>query len=190
MTTQPEMLIVGHLYRPDRRLWPEGADYNFRGGEHELRIFLSHASRAEVNAIRRGAVEFGLWVVDPTLLCVVSKFHDQFGKRDVASFDCSYCWWRVDPSKRTSPPAWEDTKPALRAICHIILVEAMTGIVLALRACTFSRRFTWAMHKAIAEQTTAAYDREAHERLAGRILQEFDTDQLWDRCAIRCRGKD
>jgi hypothetical protein len=190
MTTPPEMLIVGQLYDPGRRSWPQRADYNFRGGEHELRIFMRDVSRTEVEAVRTGPVEFGLWVVDPTLLMIIPRFHDPSGQRVVMTFDCSYCWWRVDPSERTTPPAWEHTKPALGALCHTILVEATNGIVLALRATTFPPAFTQMLHKAMAEQSTASYDREAHERLARRILQDFNTDLLWARCTVRCRAGD
>jgi hypothetical protein len=36
---------VGKPYDPRRRSWPEGADYNFREGAHELRIFLAACPR-------------------------------------------------------------------------------------------------------------------------------------------------
>jgi hypothetical protein len=46
--------IVGELYSPSRRAWPEGADYNFRAGGHELRIFLGRATPREITAVERG----------------------------------------------------------------------------------------------------------------------------------------
>ena len=35
---------VGALHDPSRRSWPEQADYNYRAGGHELRIFLRGVS--------------------------------------------------------------------------------------------------------------------------------------------------
>jgi hypothetical protein len=45
------ILEVGKPYLPGRRNYPEGADYNFRDGGHELRIFLQGATVSEIQAI-------------------------------------------------------------------------------------------------------------------------------------------
>ena len=50
--------IVGQLYDPSRKSWPEGADYNFRaGGGHELRIFLGRTTPGEIAAVGMGRVD-------------------------------------------------------------------------------------------------------------------------------------
>jgi hypothetical protein len=49
--------IVGQLYDPSRKSWPEGADYNFRAGGHELRIFLGRATPREIAAVGIGRVD-------------------------------------------------------------------------------------------------------------------------------------
>ena len=89
---------VGQLYHPSRRSWGEGADYNFRAGGHELRIFLGHATPREIAAVGTGRVEFGAMIELPEIF-VVSRFHgpdpQQARGRVVASFDCSYQWHRV-----------------------------------------------------------------------------------------------
>ena len=54
------VLTVGKPYDPSRPVWPQGADYNFRDGAHELRIFLPQASKTEVAAVEDGKIEFGL----------------------------------------------------------------------------------------------------------------------------------
>jgi hypothetical protein len=82
----------GHIFRvgqPHRLQWPMGADYNYRAGGHELRIFLPNASKAEVSAIERGRVEFGL-ILEPDLF-IIPRFYGPDG-RVVCSFDCSYQW--------------------------------------------------------------------------------------------------
>jgi hypothetical protein len=174
-------LEVGKPYDPARRHWPELADFNHRSGGHELRIFLRSASPTEVKAVRAGPVEFGFFA-EPEGLFVVTRFGPTL------SFDCSYQWHRVSAEERTLPPAWEETSPELRALCTIILVEATTGVVLALRAITFSPEFTRSLHRAIAEQAAGPYDRVAHERWADGMTALNSTALLWAKCVMRCQG--
>ena len=174
---------VGKLCHPGRRVWPEGADYNLRWGGHELRIFLAGATRREVEAVRSGPVEFGFFA-DPMGLFLITRFGSQH------SFDCSYNWHRVAMEERTLPPPTDETSPALRAPCTIILVDAADGIVLALRSVRFSPEFTRALHRAIADQVIAPYNGAAHRRWADSITGQYSTHQLWDQCTTRCQGEE
>ena len=176
------LLEVGKPYISGRRSWPEAADYNFRAGQHELRLFVSRPTPKEVAAVEEGPVEIGMFV-EPEGLSVVTRFGPSL------SFDCSYQWHRVDPAERVAPPPHEETSPALRAILAIILVDASTGLVRALRAVSYSPEFTRAIHRAIAAQAAAPFDAQAHERWAARMLR-FTTAQLWYRCTIRCQVGD
>ncbi|MGO9108585.1 MAG: hypothetical protein ACLP9L_05065 [Thermoguttaceae bacterium] len=181
-----DALIVGQLYHPGRRSWPEGADYNFRAGAHELRIFLARATPREIAAIETGRVEWGLMIELPEIF-VISRFYGPDSKVRM-SFDCSYQWHRVSADERTEPPAWEETKPQLRAIVSIILVEATTGIMLAFRVCSYSAEFTRSFHRAIHDQAALPYDPVAHDQAVADIVRRLTTDQLWARCTIRCEG--
>jgi len=177
---------VGKPYHPGRQHWPEGADYNFRAGGHELRVFLGRATSSEVTAVRTGRVEFGAMIELPEIF-IVSRFHGPDG-RVVASFDCSYQWHRVSSAERTAPPAWEETSPQLRALLSIILVEATNGVILALRSVSYSPEFTRAFHRAIADQAALPYDQAEHERAVADIVRRLDTNAIWERCAVRCEG--
>ena len=182
---------VGKLYAPSRRTWPELADYNYRAGGHELRIFLAHAVPREVAAIATGQVEFGLIAELPEIF-VVARFHrpgpQQGRDRVVISFDCSYQWHRTDAIERTGSVEWRETDPGTRALCSIILVEATDGIILALRGVSYSPEFTRAIHRAIADQAALPYDQAAHEAAVADITRRLNTDQLWDRCTIHTEG--
>ncbi len=116
-----------------------------------------------------------------------SRFHAPDG-RLATSFDCSYQWHRVSPEERTDPPAWEDTSPALRALLSIILVEATNGVILALRTVTYSPSFTRSFHRAIADQAGLPYDPAAHDAAVADIVRRLSTEQLWERCTVRCVG--
>ena len=179
-------LEVGKPYDLSRRAWFEGADYNYRAGGHELRLFMRGLSPKEVAAVRTGRVEFGLLIELPELF-VITRFHGP-DDRVVLSFDCSYSWHRVSDAERTAPPAWEETSPELRALCTIILVEASNGLIAALRAVSYSPEFTRSLHRAIADQAGLPYDRAEHERAVEEIARRNTTDQLWERCKVRCEG--
>jgi hypothetical protein len=179
-------LDVGKPYDPSRRVWPEQADYNYRAGGHELRLFMARLSPREVATIVASRVEFGLMVELPELF-LITRFHGPAGQ-GVLSFNCSYQWHRVNAAERTLPPAWEETSPQLRAICTIILVEASNGLIAALRAVSFSPEFTSSLHRAIADQAALPYDQVEHERAVADMTRRFSPDQLWDRCKVHCVG--
>ena len=133
-----------------------------------------------------GRVDFGLMAELPEMF-VVSRFRGPDG-RVVCSFDCSYSWHRVSPDERTDPPVWEDTSPQLRALTSIILVEATNGVILALRTCSYSPEFTRSFHRAIHDQAALPYDQAEHEKAVADIVRRLNTDQILERCAIRCEG--
>jgi hypothetical protein len=175
-----QALFVGKPYHPDRRSWPEGADYNYHASQHELRIFRARAKPEEVKAIDSGPVEFGLLIDSEGLLLVT-----RFGR--LLSFGCTYHWHRVDLTDCTLAPPDEETSPALQALITIVLVEATTGLVLGLRTVSFSPEFTRALHRAIHGQVVAPFDPDTHGQWADGMLR-FTTEQLWDKTTVRCRG--
>jgi hypothetical protein len=159
-----------------------GADYNYRSGGHELRLFVAAPTPKEVAAVASGPVEFGMFVESEGLFVVT-----RFGRS--LSFDTSYQWHRVDPAERVAPPPYEETSPALRALLTIILVDSTTPDVMVLRTVTYSPEFTRAIHRAITDQVSRPFDDAAHERWADAMLR-LTTGQLWDRTTIRCRDGD
>src|SRR6516164_3241328 len=108
---------VGQPYSSTRHVWPEGADFNYRDGGHELRLFLRDASHAQIAAIGSGPVEFGFFA-EPLGLVLIVRFSAQL------SFDCSFCWRRVSPDERVIVPPVEEVRHEARALISIILVEA------------------------------------------------------------------
>ena len=58
---------VGKLYS-SRTKWQELAQYNYRGGEHELILFLAHSSSKEVSDLQNGISEFALYVENDLII--------------------------------------------------------------------------------------------------------------------------
>ena len=61
-------LKVGKLYNPKISSWPEGIEYNWRGGVHELRVMFNNWTRKELTAWRRKPLELALYVQQPVIL--------------------------------------------------------------------------------------------------------------------------
>ena len=51
-------LEVGKPYHPDRKMWPQTPQFNYRGGECELVLFFDQPTPAEVRAVKEGRSEF------------------------------------------------------------------------------------------------------------------------------------
>jgi hypothetical protein len=137
-------LEIGKLYHPGVRHWPEGGEYNFRSGGHELLLRFAHPAAQEIEDVRRGECEFALAPVGDILF-----FLYRFGQAMRWS-DAPYTWHLLPEDQRilSQPP---DTEKS-RVLLQVILLDASTGIVQALRGVTLSPAFTRSLHTAIRGQ--------------------------------------
>lgn len=146
-------LSVGKPYSPGVTRYPECTQYNYRAGAHELVLFLSAPSHAEVLAARKGRAEFALYVEGPVVI-LAHRFGD-----DLPWSDSPYSWHLVPEEQRDLPSA--DLEQEMRARIQVILVDAATGLVRALRLLSLSPTFTRTLHQAIRDQAArpfAGYD--------------------------------
>ena len=169
------VLEVGKPYISGRREWPEGVEYNFRAGGHELRMFLHGPRASEVEAVRKGECEFALVVKGPVIF-----FMYRFGKAVYWS-DPSYSWHMVPEDQRTLPdPEGLET----RALLHMLLVDAKNGLVLALRTVSFSPAFTRALHDAIRAQAASPWVGQAtYDAALADLYRRYPTSDDLLRCA-------
>lgn len=192
-----QLLRVGEPYILGRRTWPEGAEYNYRAGGHELRFFWANPTPEEVEGIRIGQAGFALLVTGPVIW-----FLYQF-QGACAWSDAPYSWHLVRGEDRVVPPTpWEPERrvrtlpdmawtPETRALLHVTLVDAATGIVRALRVLTLSPEFTRALHKAILEQTVTRWDEQEYEDVRERAYEMYPaTEAMVRNAAVHCRGGD
>jgi hypothetical protein len=76
-----------------------------------------------------------------------------------------------------------------RAVLEIVLVDAATGIIKALRDVSLSPEFTRALHQAIREQAEAPFDRRAYDRALQEAYRRWPTSEAMLRDAqARTRG--
>ena len=160
-------LEVGKPYIAGRTSWPEGVAYDFRGDAHELRMFLRSPSVSEVRAVRGEVADFAV-VAEPPLLFLLYCFG-----RVIPWSDAPYSWHLVPEYQRSLPDVGG---PETRALLQIILVDATTGLVRALRAVTFSPAFTRALHDAIRAQASAPWPGQAgYETALAAVYQRDKT---------------
>lgn len=136
-------LQVGQLYIKGKPRWEEMADYTYRRGQHELRLFMDRPSPHEVEAIRSGLSRFALAVTGP-VIWLAFIFGDL--PWNTATFNIHL----VPEAEREAPPA--PTRIQQRALLQVVLVDAATGLVQTLRVLAFSGTFSNALHRAIQAQ--------------------------------------
>jgi hypothetical protein len=172
---------VGQPYIPGRRNWPEAVEYNYRQGAHELRAFLPNLRPWEVEAIREGPCEFALAVERDVLFLL---YH--FGKALPWS-DAPYSWHLVPEDQRTLPEPAGLVEP--HDTMQIVLVDALTGIVKALRMVSFSPAFTVALRSAIRDQAARPWPGgDEYNRQLDAIYGHYSSEQLLARAVSRTEG--
>lgn len=162
---------VGKPYSATRSSWPDGVDYNYRGGEHELRIFMRNPTSAEILDVRKGRARFALYSTRYTIfLCY------KFG--DLPWSDGTFNIHLVPEAERILPPV-RAVNGIDRALLHVILIDGATGLIAALRAVSFSPTFTRALEKEIREQAARSFPGlDAYDLAIKRIYGAHDSETI------------
>jgi len=172
---------VGKPYHPNRRSWPERGVYEYRGGQHELLLFWSQPTTKEVEDVKRGPAEFALYTEGPLIV-----FLFRFGRNTPWS-DSPYTIHLTLPDERTLPPPVASTET--RILLHVVLVDAATGIIRALRAVTLSPEFTAALQDAIRAQSEQPFHPAAYDAAIAGIYRRFPhSDRLAAAASVKCIG--
>lgn len=166
---EPVKLEVGKLYSDRRTTWEERADFNWRNGAFELRIFMDRPTREEVWAIRKGRSEFALYQDGPALF-LLYRFHP-----GVPWSDASYTVHLVPVEDRSRMP--EVGSAQERWLLTVILVDARTGIIQALRQVTFPLELSHALTEAIREQERTPWDEAAYDAAIRSVYDRYPTTE-------------
>lgn len=174
---------VGKPYSPTRTQWEEGTEYNYRGerrGVHEIRLFFRHPKPIEVQSVKQGEATFGL-VVQENLIVLVFKFGA------IPWSDAPYSWHMVPERERHLPP---ELRPGERETLTVFLIDADTGILLAIRQVSFSPEFTRALHQAIRAQAGRPFDQVIYDRQLRALQARYQSKDLYKIAIVRCKGGD
>jgi hypothetical protein len=173
-----QVITVGKPLNPDVDHWPDMPEYNYLADGHELLISYPNLRQQEIDAVWEATARFAFTVVGDIIV-----FQYRFGAALPWS-DCGYNWHRVPEEERTLPP---EPEPEERALLRVILIDANTGIVKALRLMTFSHTFTKRLHQAIREQAARPLPTNYTEH-ARMLFINYSTKELRRRALASCTG--
>jgi len=175
-------LAVGELYIPGVTSFPERVQYNYREGGHELLMWLGSPTRQETRAIRKGRAEFALFV-ESDIIFLLYRFEG-----NLRWSDCPYSFHLVPSGQKQLP--FDLPTPDSRAILQILLVDAHTGILKAIRDCSLSPAFSRQLHEAIKEQAAQAdFSPMKYDTTLAEIYRNYPTaSRMASAAQVKCVG--
>lgn len=157
-TTSMHRLERGKLYNPNRTTWPDGAlNWTLATTGVELLMTFSRPTSAEVNDVRQGPAQFGLLAGDHALMIA-----HRFGAQPWADAP-----WQLSRQEVGGYPAGlTEVGTGQHLLVQIVLVDADTGIIKALRGTTWPEPFVTALRAAIERQRAAGgRDRDGQQEI-------------------------
>lgn len=155
---------VGELYSPNRTRWPEGIEYNFRSGVHEMRIFFENLTAREKRAITQQPFDLAVAGVGDVIFMLTRFYYDHIWN------DSPYTIHLVSADEQKPPPPVEaDQGLALT----IFLVEATTGILEGIRVVGMPPAFVHTLHQLIEQQVQRAFDPAEYDKQLAEIYQKY-----------------
>lgn len=185
-----ELLEIGKPYIPGKT-WPNGImEYNFRGNQHEMRIFLNKLKNNEINSIKKDKIKFGLLVVDSVIFIIYKFMNYKKGQLNISFHgDMPFSVHLVPENMRSLPEIPKNENQ--RILLSIVLVESNTGLVQALREVSLSNDFSVELTTAIHEQHKKPFDQNRHDTIIKQVYKMYpDTDSMFDNAISTCRGGD
>lgn len=178
-----QIVALGKPLFPEREELPESVEYNCQGGDHTLLLSMKNLHPEEIRAVREEETEFGLFCENGIIF-----FLYRFGQILPWS-DSAFSWWNVAEENRLVPEPRRDSRE--RILLKIILVEASTGIVKAIRISTLSPEFTEKLHEAIRLQAAGEpFSREEFVVRSLKIYAENSPAGLAAKALIKTKGGD
>lgn len=160
---------IGEVYSPEHRHYDEGARYAYHGEGHELVLFWSGPTPAEVEGFRVRPMEVGLFTHGPAAF-LLYKIKDVCEWSDVA-FNV-----HLVPAEERELP---NETPGDRARLRLTLVDAQDGVIRAKRIVSLDKVMTQALKHAMVEQAAAVFNRIIYEGAVQEVHARYaDSDAL------------
>ena len=178
-----QIVAIGKPLFESRTQLPEAIEYNYQSGDHTLLLSMKNLHPKEIEAVRESEAEFGLYC-ENSILFLLYRFGEALPWSDSA-----FSWWNIAEEDRRIPAPPQN--PAERILLKIILIEAATGIVKAIRVTTLSPAFTEKLHDAIREQATGEEFSRAEFVARSLLVYENQTPaELAAKAVVKTRGGD
>jgi hypothetical protein len=165
---------VGKLYNPNQIRWQEAVQFNIRDGQCELLMFFKNPSIYDVMAVKKAVCEFGVLKIE-NVIFFLYKFGTQIDWSDQP-----FSIHLVPENERELP---ELTSENSRLTLQIILTDAGTGKIKALRMVSLSPEFSTALLNLTKEQINEPFDSQTYDRTVDRIYTTYPaTTDLLKEC--------
>jgi hypothetical protein len=176
-----QIVAIGKPLFEGRCELPEAIEYNYQSGDHTLLLSMKNLDPKEIEAVREAEAEFGLYCENGIVFLLY-----RFGAHLPWS-DSAFSWWNVAEEDRQIPAPPQNA--AERILLKIILVEAATGIVKAIRVTTFSPAFTEKLHDAIRRQATSEpFARDEFVSRSLQIYKKFTPADFAAKAIVKTKG--
>jgi hypothetical protein len=168
---------VGKPYNPRIRLWREGPHLRLTPAGCELVLFYAGPAAQEILDVRQGAARFAWIDAGPaSVLCY------QIGTMPWS--DAPYEPWKEPAAARGVPAGG----PGNGLPLTVLLVDAATGIIEAIRITTWSASFAQAVRETVTRQLAAPRDDSAAARALDDLYGRYDSQTLAARAMAACTG--
>lgn len=169
-TTDDATFTVGAPYVGGHVNWPEMAQYTYRGGRHELVLFIRGLTADDLQHLLSDDPEFALCVEGDVLvlLCCIG---------DDLPWQAACCSWHYVPENRRILPESElsdESSPQLT----VELIDANNGIVRGARSVRLPAKFARTLHAAIRQQAQSAWCGERKYRRQVDALKKKHPDPV------------
>lgn len=160
---------VGEPWSREYNQYDEGARYFYRYSAHDLTLFWTAPTIAEITGLRDADVEVGLFSHGPAAFLL-------YKIKNVCEWsDASFNVHLVPEADRELP----EEAPGDRARFKLTLVDAEDGIVRARRILSLDKVMTQALKHTMREQADAPFNRLIHDAAVAEVHARYqDSDAL------------
>lgn len=169
---------VGKPYNPSRTVWPETPFLRLTEQGTQLLLFYRSPTDQEISAIRVGKASFG-WIGSEHTGVLGFRF------QPLPWSDVPYTPHRKSPDDMPGLPEGGDQQ-----LVQVVLVDADTGIIRAVRTLTWPERFTKAVRASVQEMLDKPFSPSAADAALDALYARYpDTNQLVrQRADVTCTG--
>lgn len=174
-----DTMEIGQLYQPEKTSWQEEMTYCFDLRGHTLLLALSGLNETKSKDILTGDAEFAFYEDGPAIF-----FLFRFGKT-IPWTDTAYSWHLVQRDLRGVP----EESQAGGATLKVMLVNADTGILQAVREIIMDGEFTQLLHAAIIKQADGSFNGQSYAKYINGIWNQYTSEDMVEIANARFRAK-
>jgi len=180
MLTHRYLNEVGQLYLGLRKTWQQGFEYNFTVYGHELRIFFNHPGQNIIDSVENKRVSVG-FLHEPPVIFLLFEIE---GLCEISDLPFSY---HLVPKDDQYLPALYPL--GIKTVFKIILIDALTSVVSAIRILPIPEQISDFMHSALHVQAAETFSEYAYREDLASLYARYPTSlDLWKRSTNQFRS--